>query len=91
MLPLIDPEGHRTGRQAVSHTLGLLPISLAPFLLKLTGPIYLVGALVLGFTFLWYAIKFSRHLTIPRARQLFFFSILYLPLLLVLMVFDKIK
>ena len=91
MLPLIDPEGHRTGRQAVSHTLGLLPISLAPFLFKLTGPIYLVGALVLGFTFLWYAIQFSRHLTIPRARQLFFFSILYLPLLLVLMVFDKIK
>ena len=91
MLPLIDPGGHRTGRQAVSHTLGLLPISLAPFLFKLTGPIYLVGALVLGFAFLWYAIQFSRHLTIPRARQLFFFSILYLPLLLVLMVFDKIK
>lgn len=91
MLPLIDPDGHRTGRQAVSHTLGLLPISLTPFLFKLTGPVYLVGALVLGLAFLWYAIQFSRHLTLPRARQLFFFSILYLPLLLVLMVFDKIK
>jgi protoheme IX farnesyltransferase len=91
MLPSIDPDGHRTGRQAVSHTLGLLPVSLTPFLFKLTGPIYLAGALVLGFAFLWYAIQFSRHLTVPRARQLFFVSIIYLPLLLVLMVFDKIK
>jgi len=91
MLPLIDPQGSRTGRQAVSHTLGLLPISLCPFLFKLAGPIYLAGALVLGLAFLWYAIQFSRHLTLPRARQLFFVSILYLPLLLGLMVFDKIK
>ena len=91
MLPVIDPQGHRTGRQAVSHTLGLLPVSLAPFLFNLTGPMYLVGALILGFIFLWFAIQFSRHLTVPRARQLFYVSILYLPLLLVLMVLDKVK
>lgn len=91
MLPVIDPQGHRTGRQAVSHTMGLLPVSLAPFLFHLTGPVYLVGALVLGSIFLWFAIQFSRHLTIQRARQLFYVSILYLPLLLVLMVLDKIK
>src|SRR5208282_598388 len=48
MLPLVDPLGERTGRQAVSHTLGLLPVSLCPFLFKLTGPIYLCGALALG-------------------------------------------
>jgi len=91
MLPVIDPQGHRTGRQAVSHTLGLLPVSLAPFLFRLAGPAYLVGALILGLIFLWYAIQFSRHLTGARARQLFFVSILYLPLLLALMVFDKVK
>jgi protoheme IX farnesyltransferase len=91
MLPVVDPQGVRTGRQAVSHTLGLLPISLCPFLFKLAGPVYLAGALVLGLAFLWYAIQFSRDLTIPRARQLFFVSILYLPLLLGLMVWDKIK
>ena len=91
MLPLVDPEGHRTGRQAVSHTLGLLPVSLCPFLFKLTGPVYLVGALLLGAAFLWFAIQFARHLTIPRARQLFFASILYLPLLLAVMVLDKLK
>jgi protoheme IX farnesyltransferase len=91
MLPVIDPEGRRTGRQAVSHTLGLLPVSLCPFLFKITGPVYLAGALLLGFTFLVFAIQFSRHLTLSRARQLFYISILYLPLLLAVMVLDKVK
>jgi protoheme IX farnesyltransferase len=91
MLPVIDPEGHRTGRQAVCHTLGLLPVSLCPFLFHMTGAIYLVGALILGFVFLWFSIQFARYMTIPRARQLFFVSILYLPLLLVMMVLDKVK
>jgi protoheme IX farnesyltransferase len=91
MLPAIDPQGHRTGRQAVSHTLGLLPVSLCPFLFHVTGVIYFVGALILGLTFLWFAVQFARHMTIPRARQLFFVSILYLPLLLVMMVLDKVK
>lgn len=91
MLPVVDPSGHRTGRQAVSHTLGLLPVSLSPFLFHLAGPVYLCGALVLGLAYLWFAVRFSRQLTIPRARGLFFASILYLPLLLGLMVLDKIK
>src|SRR2546422_4421911 len=56
MLPVIDPQGHRTGRQAVSHTLGLLPVSLCPFLFNLSGPVYLAGAVFLGLVFLWFAI-----------------------------------
>jgi protoheme IX farnesyltransferase len=91
MLPVVDSAGERTGRQAVSHTLGLLPISLSPYIFHLAGPIYLFGALGLGLAFLWFAIQFSRQLTVSRARQLFFASILYLPLLLGLMVLDKIK
>ena len=91
MLPGIDPEGHRTGRQAVSHTLGLLPVSLFPFLFHVTGTIYLFGALVLGGVFLWCAVQFARQLTLARARQLFFMSILYLPLLMIMMVLDKIR
>ena len=91
MLPSVDPDGSRTGRQAVSHTLGLLTVSLLPFLFRITGTIYLAGALVLGTAFVFYAVQFSRDLTRPRARQLFFLSIVYLPLLLGLMVFDKLK
>lgn len=91
MLPAVDPDGLRTGSQAVSHTLGLLTVSLAPFVFGLAGAVYLAGALVLGLIFLFAAIQFSRQLTRQRARLLFFISILYLPLLLGLMVFDKLK
>jgi protoheme IX farnesyltransferase len=91
MLPVVDPQGHRTARQAVSHTLGLLPISLFPFVFHLSGPVYLAGALILGLVFLCFALRFARSLTIVRARQLFYMSILYLPLLLTVMVLDKVK
>lgn len=91
MLPVVDPDGQRTGRQAVCHTLGLLPVSLCPAIFGLAGAVYFVGAFVLGLAFLWYSVQFSRNLTRQRARQLFFFSIIYLPLLLGLLVFDKVK
>ena len=91
MLPSVDPDGSRTGHQAVSHTIGLLTVSLLPFLFRITGTIYLVGALLLGIAFVYYAVQFSREVTRPRARQLFFLSIIYLPLMLGLMVFDKLK
>jgi len=90
MLPVLDPEGQRTGSQAVSHTLALVPVSLCPSLVNLTGPIYFVGALTLGLVFIWAAVQFSRQLTQSRARRLFYVSILYLPLLLGLMVLDKV-
>jgi heme o synthase len=91
MLPVIDPDGLRTGQQTVSHTLALLLVSLCPFAFNMAGSVYLAGALVLGAGFLWCAIQFSRQLTLARARQLFLASILYLPLLLTVMVLDKVK
>jgi protoheme IX farnesyltransferase len=90
MLPVVDPTGERTGRQALWHTLGLLPVSLCPFLFKMVGPVYLAGALALGMAFLWCAFQFSRQLSLQSARRLFFASIIYLPSLLALMVLDKI-
>src|SRR5271163_1660995 len=77
MLPGIDPDGQRTAQQAVSNTLALLVVSLCPFVFKMAGPAYLAGAIILGAGFLWCAIQFSRQLTLTRARQLFFASIIY--------------
>lgn len=90
MLPVVDPDGERTGRQAVCHTLGLLPVSLCPYIFRLAGAAYAIGALVLGLGFLVCAVQFARRLTMSRARALFFASIIYLPALLVLMVLDKV-
>lgn len=89
MLPLVDRDGTRTGRSAVSHTLGLLPVSLSPFVFQMSGALYLAGALGLGLVFLWFAGRFAKQMDRLSARRLFFASILYLPLLLGLMVFDK--
>jgi protoheme IX farnesyltransferase len=91
MLPNIDPNGSRTAQQSVSNTIALIFVSLLPFVMNVSGKIYLVSALVLGAGFLFCAIQFARELTMQRARLLFFASIIYLPLLLVALVFDKLK
>ena len=91
MLPGVDPTGERTAHQAVSHAIGLLIVSLCPVLFRVAGATYFVGAVLIGLVFLAAAFAFARQLNVPRARQLFFASIIYLPLLLGLMVFDKIK
>lgn len=91
MLPVIDPDGRRTSSQALSHTLGLLPVSLSPFIFHLAGPVYLAAALILGAAFAIAAFRFSREITVARARGLFFMSIIYLPLLLTALALDKVK
>ena len=91
MLPVVDKDGGRTGRQAFSHALGLLPVSLFPAILGVSGVVYFVGALVLSTIFAKFAWDFARELSHQRARALFFASIIYLPLLFALLVFDKVK
>ena len=83
--------GQRMSSPDIRAGMALLIASLCPFVFKMSGMIYLVGAIVLGAGFLFCAIQFSRQLTPARARQLFLASIIYLPLLLALMVWDKVK
>jgi protoheme IX farnesyltransferase len=91
MLPNVDLDGKYTGQQTVSNALALFIVSICPYLLRMAGSLYLAGAVILGVAFLFYSVRFSRQLTLSRARHLFLASVLYLPLLLTLMVFDKVK
>ncbi len=91
MVPVFDPEGRRTAWLAVSHTLGLLPVSLAPFILRMAGEWYFAGAVVLGVGFLGCAMGFARALTRVSAKRLFWASIIYLPALLGLLVLDRVR
>jgi len=86
MLPVIEPDGRSTARQAVVYAAALLPMSLTPTLIGMATPTYFVGALILSVLFLGLAVRFAmtRHRT--DARRLFFGSITYLPLLWVLMI-----
>jgi heme o synthase len=86
MLPVLEPDGRSTSRQAVFYCAALLPVSLAPTLLGLTNTIYFVAALGLGLLFFGLTLKFARTRAIPDARRLFFGSIIYLPLLWILMI-----
>jgi protoheme IX farnesyltransferase len=91
MLSGVDPDGSRTAAAAIRHTLALIAFSLAPVALRLGGKFYGAGALILGAIFLVCAVQFARNTSRERARQLFFASILYLPLILGLLVADKVK
>jgi protoheme IX farnesyltransferase len=91
MLPNVDPDGSRTAQQSVGHALALLPVSLCPFLFHLAGPVYLAGAILLGAGYLGCAIQFARRRDLPSAKKLFLASIIYLPLLLIAMVVDKVN
>jgi protoheme IX farnesyltransferase len=91
MLPNVDAGGSRTAQHAIGNTLALLIASICPFAFGLTGKIYLAVALVLGLGFFWCAVQFARQMTLPRAKQLFFASIIYLPLLIAALVGNKLK
>ena len=90
MLPVIEPDGRSTGRQSVVYAAALLPVSLAPTLMHMAGDWYFAGALVLGLTFLWLTFRFARSRAVKDARNLFFGSIVYLPVLWILMIVDKV-
>jgi protoheme IX farnesyltransferase len=90
MLPVLEPDGRSTGRQAVLYAAALLPLSLVPTLMRMTGEIYFAGALVLSLAFLVLTIRFARTRATRETRQVFFGSIIYLPLLWILMIANKI-
>jgi protoheme IX farnesyltransferase len=89
LLPVLDPQGKSTGRQIVSNCLALLAVGLLPTLIGFTGSVYFFSALVLGMMFLWYGVNLARLCSREAARRLLFASLVYLPVLLAVMAFDK--
>lgn len=88
MLPAVEKDGRITARQIVMFTILLLPVSLAPFFIGLSGIYYLVGASLLGVWFLWASIEAARAKTVEKSRKLLLVSVLYLPIIFALMVFN---
>ena len=89
-LPVIEPDGESTNRQIVSHSAALLAVSLLPTLLGAAGAIYFVVAFILGVGFLVFGIRLVLESTLKRARQLLYASLIYLPVLLLIMALDRI-
>jgi protoheme IX farnesyltransferase len=89
-LPVIDLDGQSTNRQIISHTAALLAVSLLPTLLGLAGPVYFIVAFILGVGFLLSGVRLALESTLPRARKLLFASLIYLPVLLLVMALDRV-
>jgi heme o synthase len=90
MLTTEDPTGARTGRQILFFGTLLVPVSLLPTLLGLTGLLYLGVAIVLGLGLLGLGAAMAVQRDDRRAMRLFLGSIAYLPLLLIVMVVDRL-
>lgn len=89
-LPVIESDGWTTGRQIIAHTLALLAVSLLPTLLGFAGTVYFLVALLLGSGFLAYGVGLAVSQSLPAARRLLFASLIYLPVLLVVMALDRV-
>jgi heme o synthase len=89
MLPVIEPDGASTARRVVVCSLLLIPISLLPPVLGMTGLVYAVAAVAAGLGLLYFGARLGRERTLARARVLLFASVLYLPALLGVMVVDR--
>ena len=90
MLPVVDEDLSCTGHQIVLYALALVPASLLPVMIHMAGVGYFVAALLLGLMFLGYGIGCAVRKRRVDARKLFFASIVYLPLLLLVMMVDRV-
>jgi len=90
VLPVVDPDGASTERQVVLSCVALVSVSLLPAVAGWTGPIYLAGALVLGLAFSAVGVEQALVPSPRAARHVLLASLIYLPLLLGLMAFDRI-
>jgi protoheme IX farnesyltransferase len=88
LLPVLQPDGRTTAHQTVLYTAGLIPVSFLPTAVGLASAYYLVGAMTLGAVLLVLSLEFATTRRLPAARRLFFGTILYLPLLWIVLLAD---
>ena len=91
MLPVLEPDGRRTGQQALAYAAALWPVSLMPALVGLASAPYTAVASLLGLALIALAARFLRERSTVNARQLFLYSITYLPVLWGALVFDRLR
>ena len=90
MLPVVDRDGSRTFRQIIGFAAALVLVSLLPALLGMAGVLYFFGALVVSTALVQVAVWAANSKSNARAKWLMHATVLHIPLLLALMVYDKI-
>jgi len=95
MLPVVEPDGKSTSLRILLYSLVLIPVSLAPTFLRMSGYVYMVGAIIMGLALFYFGARLAT-LALPlnaprskqRARQLLQATVFYLPLLFALMMLN---
>jgi len=90
MLPVLDPTGGSTFRQMLLTCMALLPLGLLPTIIGMCGVAYFIVAFIAGAAFLACGVLLMIHRTSKYARIMFFASLIYLPLILAMMVIDRV-
>ncbi|MBX3292706.1 MAG: heme o synthase [Acidobacteria bacterium] len=90
MLPVVEPEGRITARQIVLFAMMLFPVSLAPFFLQISGIVFLGISVILSGWFLYESVSMALKRTDASAKRLLLASVIYLPLLYLAMVLDRL-
>lgn len=98
MLPVVEEDGRSTARRILLYSLVLIPISIVPTLMGMAGSIYLIGAVVLGLSLLYFGFRLA-SLNLPlataqskmRARHVLQATVIYLPLLFALMMSNSVR
>ena len=90
MLPVIDPTGVVTNRQILWYTCLLIACTFLPVLYRSFGILYFMGSVVLGIWMFRTSLAMVRDHSAQQARRLLRVSVIYLPLLLILMVCDVV-
>ena len=90
MLPSVSENLDSTLFQIVFFIMALLGSSVGIYFLNLTSFVYMLGAVLLGIVFLIYSANILFEQSNQQIRKLFIFSIIYLPLLMLLIIFDTL-
>ncbi len=89
MLSWNDDLGTKTSKQILIHSLLLLPVSLSLYLYGHFGLTYFLIALAASLIFIYFSVLFYLSPSLKGAKKVFHFSIIYLPLLFFVIIFDK--
>jgi protoheme IX farnesyltransferase len=96
MLPVVERDGRSTAFAILMYALALVPVSLLPTLIGMSGWTYFAGALLLGLGFAWFSLRMWTMKLAPivpqsktRARHVLQASVIYLPLLFALMMLNR--
>ena len=87
MLPVTHGKNF-TQLHILLYSIALFAASIMPYVVRMSGPAYLVAACALSGRFVWQAFALYREYSDARARKLFFYSILYLALLFAALLLD---